>query len=386
MTRRKELFRRGRRGALVTVRECLVHGAPSYQVQFRDADRVVRSRFFARPGQRAEAMAFAEGVAEEQRQAPAPKPTVTLEGLWALYWQDTAPGLRPRSQTLYREHWRRFALFAGPHLPAVDMDYAILAAFRAELEAQALAVSHIRRLLSQARVVFRWGVNAGVLPPTTLTNYVYRPAKERLAERPAEYRLGEFRALMAALKPTHGAQWRPWVALTICGTQGARQGAVLHLRWEDVDWAAGTVTWRRAFDKTGTERSQPMRDATKAALRVAEAWTGGGMGWVLPGYVRDEAPYTIQALWAALRRAEERSGVTRLKGRAGHGLRRLLAGEVNALTGDAKLAMDAIGDRDIRQAERYLTVREDRIAAAFVALDAAPQGGNEPKAGVEDAR
>ena len=365
---RKVHLRLGRRGAFITVREWDVRGAPAYKVTYRDAAGAVRTRFFARPREKAEAIAFAEGVSAEQGKPNEAPPTLTLDGLWKLYWQDTAPGLRPRSRKLYAEHWKRFALFAGPHLPAANIGYETIAAFRAHLEGQGLAVSTIRRHLSQARVVFRWGTNAGVVPATNLVNYLYRPAKDKVADSPAEYRLGEFRALMASLRPTHGNQWRPWVALTICGNQGARQGAVLHLRWEDIDWEAGTITWRREWDKTGTERTQPMRDATKVALRVAEHWTGGE-GWVLPGYAAPDQPYTIQSLWGALRRAEQRAGVSRLKGRAGHGLRRLLAGEVAALTGDAKLAMDAIGDRDIRMADRYLKVREDRIAEAFAALD-----------------
>jgi hypothetical protein len=43
---------------------------------------------------------------------------------------------------------------------------------------------------------------------------------------------------------------------------------------------------------------------------------------------------------------------------------------VNALTGDAMLAMLAIGDRDIRQANRYLKKRDTRVRGAFHALDA----------------
>lgn len=49
-----------------------------------------------------------------------------------------------------------------------------------------------------------------------------------------------------------------------------------------------------------------------------------------------------------------------------------MAGEVNARTGNAKLAMDAIGDRDIRQAERYLKPREDAVRDVFEAMDDHP--------------
>ena len=38
-------------------------------------------------------------------------------------------------------------------------------------------------------------------------------------------------------------------------------------------------------------------------------------------------------------------------------------------TGNAKLAMDAIGDRDIRMADRYIKTREDALRETFEAMD-----------------
>ena len=47
---------------------------------------------------------------------------------------------------------------------------------------------------------------------------------------------------------------------------------------------------------------------------------------------------------------------------------RLLAGDINELTGDPALAMMAIGD-DIKQASRYIQKRDDRVREAFDQLD-----------------
>ena len=80
--------------------------------------------------------------------------------------------------------------------------------------------------------------------------------------------------------------------------------------------------------------------------------------------------YTIQTLWWNLRAAETRANIEHQPRRAGHGLRKLLAGEVNAATGDAMLAMLAIGDRDMKQALRYLKKRDRRMQSAFDELDA----------------
>jgi hypothetical protein len=120
-----------------------------------------------------------------------------------------------------------------------------------------------------------------------------------------------------------------------------------------------------------------MREPTRALLMVARDWHQRRelvTPWVFPPGSLKRAKvhtdiYTPQSLWAALRRAEKRAGIEHHPRRASHELRRLLAGEVNELTGNAKLAMDAIGDRDIRQAQRYLRPRQDALKAAFDRLD-----------------
>lgn len=373
--RRRELLRLGRRGRLVRVVEGVNRGERVLIVLFRKPGGARGARFFGLR-QRSEAIAFAEGIADEQSKPPAPASPVrlTVEQLWAAYFADVRPSLRPRSQVLYPYFWKLFAAFAGPHTPAEDLTVRTMTELREELEKQGKAVNTIRRVMGVARMAFRWAEIHELIQKNRVGRYVYRVAKEARPESPDEFRDDEFRLLLASFKPTLQSQWRPWVALTLCGNQGARQNAVLHLRWEDVDLEAGVITWRAAFDKTGREWQQPLRAASRAALEVAAGWrdrAGDRGGWVLPGYGRKDAgaPYTIQALWGALKRAEERAGIAHRERRGAHGLRRLLAGEVARLTGDPKLAMDAIGDRDIKQAERYVKVRMDRLAGAFERLD-----------------
>lgn len=370
MSERKELLRLGRHGRRVRVVEDVNHGTPVYLVTYRVGGKR-RVAVFARPRQRSEALAFAEGVAQEQGQTPAAEaaPPITLEALFAKYQVDAFPALRPRSRTLYRQFWGHFVNFAGPHAPADDIRADTLSRLRLHLEGRGMAVNTIRRVMAITRMVFRWGQMHELLQRNRVSLYTYRVAKEQRPESPAEYRLEELAALLAAFDPAKATEWRPWVALTLCGYQGARQHAVLHLRWEDVDLAAGTITWRAAYDKAGREWQQPLRAASRAALDVARP-RAQGRPWVLPGFGQEgEAPYTIQSLWGALKRAEERAGIPHLRRRGAHGLRRLLAGEVAELTGSAKQAMDAIGDRDIRQAERYVKVRQDRMRRTFEAMD-----------------
>ena len=120
--------------------------------------------------------------------------------------------------------------------------------------------------------------------------------------------------------------------------------------------------------------AQPLRQGTIAALTVArdhrarEEYAGP---WIFPPVSAKSAQetYSQQSFWGAIRAAETRASIPHRRGRAAHGLRRLLAGEVNALTGDPVLALHAIGDTDVRQAQRYLKQREDRVRDAFAELD-----------------
>lgn len=377
MTRRKTLLLLGKRGRRVRVAEAMIRGAIVLRVTWRDLEGKRRAALYAR-SQRAEAVQFAEGIAFElSRPAPDARPqSLTVAALWDRYSEAVFPSLRPKSKVLYRYFWKRFEAFAGAHTTAEDLTIETMNGLRRALEAQGAAVNTIRRVMAVTRMVFLYGETHELIAKNRVGRYVYRVAKEARPTAPAEYRMPEFRALLAQFDPTKASQWRPAVALALCGYQGARQNAVLHLRWEDVDLEAGRITWRAAWDKVGREWSQPLRAPSRAALEAAARFRDD-CGWVFWGRNRatgEAQPYTIQSLWAALRQAERRAGIPHADRRGGHGLRRLLAGEVAGLTGDSKLALNAIGDSDIRQAERYIKVRDDRLAEVFGDLDANREG------------
>jgi hypothetical protein len=86
--------------------------------------------------------------------------------------------------------------------------------------------------------------------------------------------------------------------------------------------------------------------------------------------------YRVQAFRYALQQAERAAGVPHRELRAAHGSRRMVAGEVLAQTGDPKLAMDFIGDTDLRVMQRYLKRRDDRLVALAAQLDT-PKGATE---------
>lgn len=374
--KRRELFRMGRRGSLVRGVLGTNHGAAVCIVSYPTSGGRARAFFPATAQGKAEAKLFADAaylrLTDLGRAAPGP---ITLDELWRRFSESHFAHLRLRSRRLYDQYWKHFANFAGPHTLAGDATTETLERLRAAMDRKPYAVNTIMKTMNTVRMVFRWAEARELIGRNRVGLYVYRVAKEQRPVSPAEFRDEDFRALLATLKPDHGQFWRPLVALTLCGLQGARQHAVLHLRWDDVRWDTGQIRWDAAWDKNGVTWLQPMRAGSRAALELARAWADRLYlpgPWVLPGYSRrhPDQPYTIGALWRALVRAERLAGIPHLKGRGGHGLRRMLSGDVNELTGNAKLALEAIGDRDIRQATRYLKPREDAIRAVFDRLDA----------------
>ncbi len=83
------------------------------------------------------------------------------------------------------------------------------------------------------------------------------------------------------------------------------------------------------------------------------------------------AVYHPTALLRALRLAETRAGVTHRPYRGMHGFRRAVAGDVARSTGNLKLAMEYIGDTDIRRSREYIQVRPDHLKEAASVMDRA---------------
>ncbi|MBA3891992.1 MAG: site-specific integrase, partial [Gemmatimonadaceae bacterium] len=189
------------------------------------------------------------------------------------------------------------------------------------------------------------------------------------------------------LDPAKATQWRAWVALALCAVQGARQNAVLHLQADDVTlgfmepmatgelrWHHGEIVWRAPWDKMGRERAQPLRLAAQMAIEIALEWrerSGYDGPWLLPpvSALNKGETYDQQSLWWALQRAEERAGLPKVRGQAAHSLRRMLAGDIAAASGNFLMGLRAIGDTDPRRAAEYIQDRDDQFRTAFTAVD-----------------
>jgi integrase len=377
--KRRTLLREGRHGR--TVRCFIERGGDLVRVQWRVNGAVRTESRPNTPAGVAEMKAFAQTLARELSQGDAGQSRLTTRELWEKYAEAEFPSLRIRSRQLVAAHWKRWELLVTRDSVAEEIGPDKLAEFRTSLERVGVGVTSTGKAIAAVKRVYGWADEHELIRRDRLAKYRYKIAKDKRPEPVAEYRMEEFAALLAHLPLTGAKTWRAAGILTLCGYQGVRQWSAMHLQWEDIDREAGTITWRAEWDKQGREWTQPLRLPTAVALVLLHRWRKDGNPWVFwTGDSRNKSPvYTRGALWRALVEAEKRAGLAHKRNRGAHGLRRLLAGEVMAQTGNVKDAMDAIGDRDLRVMQRYLVKREDRVREVFGLLDTPkPQPETQP--------
>jgi integrase len=341
-------------------------------------------RFSRTPAGRREAKAFAHGLVAELSQ-PDRVPVPTVRALWLAYVEAEFSALRPRSQRIYGERWRLFERFAAHDTAADAVTAETLDKFRKALREQDYAPNQVRAHVQMVKLVYRWARDPQRhLVISNVPDYKFKLPKDQRASEPEEFTREEYEKLVAATDAHNSRTWRPWALLMLIGHQGVRVNAALHLRWSDI--AEGRITWPSATDKVGKTWIQPIRDGAQSALLTAQAWRGRDQyegPWVFyrprtmkARKTRADAPYTVQALWAGLRQAESKAGVAHKPLRALHGLRKMVAGDVLESTGDAKVALDFIGDTDFDLIRTYLKRRERRLDEVVERMD---RGAPDPK-------
>jgi integrase len=370
------------------VRVWRVAGTDKVSVQCR-AEGITKS--YRGQDAEAKAMGFAKRLVEGFGRELTPTPKLTVSDLWERYTSSSDyRQLRPRSQALYKEAWRLFTDVVPTDSDARAVNVATLETVRTahedgkrERTGRPYALNTIRKSISIVKGVFAWAERVELLEKDRVHQFRFKVAKDKRPVAPPEYTKEEFAKLLGALSFDKASQRYAHVVLACCGYQGARINAVLHLRWEDVDFDAaieidgkpvqtGLIIWRARFDKQGNEWDQPMRAPFRAILaRLWESVDRPATGWVFPPRQANSASetYRVTSFWWTLRAAEVRAGVTLHPGRAAHGFRRMVAGDVAEATGSALSAMQAIGDRDIRLSDRYVKHRRGGVAKSLNSLD-----------------
>ena len=316
-----------------------------------------------------EAKAWAKTFAAHRHIPQTETSNLTLREMWDRYTTAEFTHLRPRTRANYAQRWAEWERFVGRHFIADDVTLEMFDGFRRARARLGLAVNQTSEAIKVVKLVYGWAQRRELISRNRAALYRFKFAKEDRPQPVQEYHPADFSKLLGQLDPRSSREWRAWVALAICGTQGGRISAVLHLRWDDVDFEAGTIIWRAAWDKMGHERGQPLTAVARDALYVALGWAQldpAQLGWVFftptkNKRERGDMTYHISSFWRMLCNAEKAAGIPHIKQRAAHGLRRMAAGNALDITKNPIEAMHWIGDQDLTQAKRYLKERAGRM-------------------------
>jgi integrase len=119
---------------------------------------------------------------------------------------------------------------------------------------------------------------------------------------------------------------RRWIkmelALLIAKNTGRRLGSIRQLRWDDVDFEAGTIRWRADTDKKGVEWVVPIPQTLCDELRSFRTRLGVIAGWVFPAEKDAEQPMGRDQFDKFLRIAEAKAELPKLDGGLWHPYRR----------------------------------------------------------------
>lgn len=372
----------GRYGATVNVFTMTLDGEPVARVEWREGTRKTMTFRGTKRDRENAAKAYAEGVLQRMQQGEAPAPArLTVRQLWDAYTTAQGPDWRPKTTTLNLQRWRVFTLHVNPNITADLVQPETLDGWRKTLltiktkRGVPMARNQVAHHIQLVKSVWKFARQRKLLRENVLADYAVRKGRDYNALEVPEYSGDEWGKILQQLDYHKALQWRAWCAIALDGLLAARSNALLQLRWADVDLTARTVTWVGRTDKVGKTRIQPLPRAAVMILRVCRVWakrddyTGPFVFYGAQKRTRTKA-WTYSALNQALHTASRAAGVTPIKYKAMHSLRRMVGGNVLATTGDITKVGDWLGDSDVRVLRKsYLRQRAgdmDTILAAAV--------------------
>lgn len=426
--KRKLLAKYGHRGDQVRVR--VDKRRNRVEVYYRDHERIERKRIFSNDAEgKSEAIAWAESYhterarIENELKNPAKREPITLRELWDRFVASPAytKDIRHATRVNYRDRWKKWEAFMKPEAIVDNTTLDDVDRFRIACEAAGIVINSVRQILNVVRTIYNWGQSRKLITNNELALFKWKTPKDAKVMQPGDYSTAEWEAMLRTFRPGSlmdgsyfaAKNWRPWVTMMLIGHHGQRWQAVRHLnRTTDIDWEAGTITWRAEFQKQGKDVVQPITHGLLSALIVAQFWAarhlvmrprrrvrvtdGPRRGkWIRDPELKDVPidspwllfaerdkmqPYSYSSFHHQFMKAErdavivvdgeKRKGITHEAFRAGHGGRRMVVGNLLEATQDPMVAMNYVGDTDVaKQLGSYDKRMKGRIAKGAESIE-----------------
>lgn len=187
---------------------------------------------------------------------------------------------------------------------------------------------------------------------------------EALAEGPSRVRFlsdDEIFRLIDACRASSNPHL--YLAVMVALTSGGRYSEVMGLRWDDIDFAAGSATFRET--KNGSTRSIGLTDEVLDMLRVRR---GDADAFVFPSTRKAGRPAAIKNAWS---KAIEAAGIGDFKF---HDLRHSAASYL-AMSGASLPEIAAVlGHKKLDMVQRYAHLSPEHVATASRAIGAKVSG------------
>lgn len=235
---------------------------------------------------------------------------VTIGKLWNLY-QDSLPDRKDWStdRSHFRLYLAEFQNKKPDEITTLDID-----ALKKSLQKLGRSPQTVKHVLAFLRRLIRFGVKKGLCPqPDPSRQHFDMPTVDN--QKTEQLTSGQLRNYLVALdeEPDQNAA----ALLRLALFTGMRKGALLALRWEDINFASGFITLRGSAAKKGKTERIPMSASVKTILDQIE---------------RNESPFVFPGR-DGNQRAEFRRMAVRVKIKAGlptdfrplHGLRHAYA-------------------------------------------------------------
>jgi len=320
----------------------------------------------------------------------APVKTDTVAAYLAAWLERERQRVRP-STWRGRDHHARAYLV--PAIGTVPLD-KLTPAHVERMTADLVASGRSPRTASHARVTLRRALSDAVRDGLVHRNVAALARPPRVTRRTIEPGRDYLDAAQLRRLLTVATEYRVGALVTVAATTGLRQGELLGLSWDDIDWQDGTLTVRRslarawdggyelATPKTGrSRRSVNLASVTVDALRREEReqhaeWQAAGSAWqdtdrlVFTDAVgRPHNPDTVRRAFHELLRA---TGLPRVPF---HGLRHSAATALLSAGVPLRVVSDLLGHSGIAiTADYYAHVERDLRREAADAMDRALGG------------
>lgn len=198
----------------------------------------------------------------------APVRTDTVAGYLAGWLEREKQRIRPATWRGRELHVRGYLIPALGKVPLSKLTPAHVERMTADL----IASGRSPRTASHARVTLRRALSDAVRDGLIHRNVAALARPPRVTRRTIEpgrdyLEASQLRRLLAV-----AAEYRIGALVTVAATTGLRQGELLGLSWDDIDWTAGTLTVRRTMARAwggGFALSEPKTNRSRRTVHLA---------------------------------------------------------------------------------------------------------------------